>query len=62
MYPDASGKLVHSEEWLLKEQHKLTWEQLNWRARTIANKCGGDIDVFKQEYPSTARRGIYSKW
>lgn len=52
MYPDASGKLVHSEEWLLKEQYKLTWEQLNWRARTIANKCGGDIDVFKQEYPS----------
>ena len=53
MYPDASGKMVHTEEWLLKEQFNLTLEQLNWRKRTIANKCGGDIDMFHQEYPST---------
>lgn len=53
VYPDASGKMVHTEEWLLKEQFDLTWEQLNWRSKTIANKCGGDLEMFKQEYPST---------
>lgn len=53
MHPDASGKLVHTDEWLLKEQFDLTWEQLNWRRKTIANKCGGDLDMFHQEYPST---------
>lgn len=30
----------------------LTLEQLNWRRWTIANKCGRDISVFHQEYPS----------
>ena len=53
MHPDASGKLVHTDEWLLKEQFDLTWEQLNWRRKTIANKCGGDLDMFHQEYPAT---------
>lgn len=53
MHPDASGKLVHTDEWLLKEQFGLTWEQLNWRRKTIANKCGGDLDMFHQEYPAT---------
>lgn len=31
---------------------KLTDEQLNWRRFTIAHKCGGDINLFRQEYPS----------
>ena len=53
MYPDSSGKMVHSDEWLLKEQFDLTYEQLYWRQKTIANKCGGDVDMFKQEYPAT---------
>lgn len=53
MHPDASGKLVHTDEWLLREQFDLTWEQLNWRKKTIANKCGGDLDMFHQEYPAT---------
>lgn len=53
MYPDASGKLVHTDEWLLKEQFDLSWEQLYWRKKTIANKCGGDLDMFHQEYPAT---------
>jgi len=29
-------------------------EQLWWRRRTIADKCGGDVSTFKQEYPSNA--------
>ena len=53
MYPDASGKVVHTEEWLLKEQFNLTYQQLYWRKKTIANKCGGDLDMFHQEYPAT---------
>jgi len=28
-------------------------EQLAWRRWTIANVCAGDIDTFKQEYPTT---------
>jgi hypothetical protein len=52
-YKNASGNLVYTEEYLLKEQFKLTYEQLYWRKYTISNKCGGDVDIFKQEYPST---------
>jgi hypothetical protein len=28
-------------------------EQLAWRRSAIADKCGGDPDLFKQEYPAT---------
>lgn len=52
-YKSDSDNDVYTEEFLLKEQFNLTYEQLNWRKWTIANKCGGDLDVFKQEYPST---------
>ncbi len=27
-------------------------EQMQWRRRTIMDKCGGDVDKFRQEYPS----------
>jgi len=30
----------------------LTNEQLQWRRFTIAHKCGGDVNLFMQEYPS----------
>lgn len=53
MLPTADGKMVHTDEWYLKEQFNLTYEQLNWRKWCIANNCGGDLDMFKQEYPST---------
>lgn len=53
VHPDASGKPVHTEEWLLIQQFGVTYEQLNWRKKTIANKCGGDLDMFHQEYPAT---------
>lgn len=53
MVTDASGKKHHTDEYLLKEQFNLTYEQLNWRKKTIANKCGGDLDMFHQEYPAT---------
>lgn len=33
------------------ELYRLTPEQLNWRRWAIKNKCGGDLEKFKQEYP-----------
>ena len=33
-------------------KYDLTYEQLNWRRWAIANKCGGDVEGFRQEYPS----------
>ena len=35
------------------KKYDLTYEQLNWRRHTIANKCQGDEELFMQEYPST---------
>lgn len=36
-----------------KERVPLTLEQLHWRRKTIANKLGGRVDRFKQEFPTT---------
>jgi hypothetical protein len=33
----------------------LTPEMLNWRRYTIDTECAGDVDKFRQEYPSDAR-------
>lgn len=32
--------------------------QLMWRRRTIKDECGGDVDLFMQEYPSTAQEAF----
>ncbi|PIR88364.1 MAG: hypothetical protein COU09_02730, partial [Candidatus Harrisonbacteria bacterium CG10_big_fil_rev_8_21_14_0_10_44_23] len=37
----------------IRKNFNLTLEQLNWRRWAIKNKCGGDTDKFKQEYPIT---------
>lgn len=47
------GFKLTAEEEELKERHNLTNEQLSWRRWCIKNNCGGDINLFKQEYPST---------
>lgn len=57
-YRNAAGINVRSEEYLLQKQFGLTLEQLNWRKYTIANKCGGSVDIFKQEYPSTPQEAF----
>jgi hypothetical protein len=46
-------KSIDEYEISLLKNYNLVPEQLNWRRYTIANKCGGDLDLFKQEYPST---------
>jgi hypothetical protein len=33
-------------------------DQLYWRRNCIANNCGGDVALFKQEYPSTAEEAF----
>jgi len=53
---EESQKLKNSvddiEEGLLKSG--ASWEHLNWRRRIgLPDKCGGDVDVFRQEYPDT---------
>ena len=58
MVPDSSGKMVHTEEWYLMHEYNLTLEQLYWRKKTIANKCGGDLEMFHQEYPATPQEAF----
>lgn len=41
------------EEEELRKAYNLSLEQLNWRRQTIANKCGHDPELFRQEYPSS---------
>lgn len=57
-YKNTSNVNVRTEEYLLQKQFKLDLEQLNWRKWTIANKCGGSVDIFKQEYPSTPQEAF----
>lgn len=42
-----------TEEKKIMAAHELTLEQMNWRRRTIIDKCGGDPKKFCQEYPLT---------
>jgi hypothetical protein len=49
---DKDDNIIHTEEWEMRQRYNLTYEQLNWRRYTIANKLGGDPEMFCQEYPS----------
>lgn len=61
---DASNPDAEEEPELIKvaknQGFELTAEQLNWRRYVIANKCGGDIRIFHQEYPSTPEEAFIS--
>lgn len=57
---DGNGNPLRTYEWELKEKFGLTWEQLNWRKYTMANKCQGDEILFMQEYPSTPEEAFIS--
>lgn len=52
-YFDKHGRLVLTEERELMNNFNLTYEQLNWRKNKIQNALNGDVEKFKQEYPST---------
>ena len=48
------------EEQELAETFDLDDEQLAWRRWCIQNNCGGDIDMFHQEYPSSPDEAFIS--
>lgn len=48
---DFSRSINETEKVLTK--YGATFEHLNWRRFAIEDKCGGDTELFKQEYPST---------
>ena len=50
----APGTEWTPEERELMERYGLTEGQLAWRRWCIANNCGGDADMFRQEYPANA--------
>jgi len=52
-------KLSKYEMWL-KEECGCNDDQLRWRRWAIINKCGGDVDKFKQEYPATDEEAFIS--
>ena len=49
---------LNDYEVTLMKNNNLTAEQMYWRKYTIANKCQGDIELFMQEYPSTAEEAF----
>lgn len=53
IHKDVDGNKTFTEEKLLMQEHGLTYEQLNWRKWAIRNKCQGDVELFRQEYPAT---------
>lgn len=46
------GFALTQEEEELKKLYNLTDRKLAWRRITISDKCGGDLNKFRQEYPS----------
>lgn len=54
------GFTLTQEETELQRRFDLSLEQLSWRRWCIKNNCGGDLDMFKQEYPSTPEEAFIS--
>uniref|UniRef100_A0A6M3J062 Putative terminase n=1 Tax=viral metagenome TaxID=1070528 RepID=A0A6M3J062_9ZZZZ len=50
---DTSVMKFEQDEIDMKREFGLNDEQLNWRRWAIVNKCGGDLNVFRTEYPAT---------
>lgn len=54
---DPTNPYAEEESDLVKH-FGLTLEQLNWRRYVIANKCGGDVRIFHQEYPASPEQAF----
>ncbi|KJR40729.1 bacteriophage terminase large subunit [Candidatus Magnetoovum chiemensis] len=52
--------LLTEDEALIKNLYGLRDSQILWRRWAIENRCGGSLDVFKQEYPSNAKEAFLS--
>ena len=57
---NADGIVLTEEEKELKALYDLDDEQIAWRRWKIANDCNGDIDLFKQEFPSCPEEAFIS--
>lgn len=55
-----SGFELTDEEKELKELYNLSNNQLEWRRWCIRNNCQGDVEQFKQEYPSNPQEAFIS--
>jgi hypothetical protein len=53
MHSDRFRASLDAEEYSLLTRFNLTLEQLNWRRWKIKDACGGSVQQFHQEYPST---------
>lgn len=49
---EDKGKFL-KEEIEIREKYKLSDGQINWRRWCIVNNCGGDINIFREQYPAT---------
>jgi len=57
--PEPGFRRTEEEE-KLAETFKLDDEQLSWRRWCIKNNCGGDVEIFHQEFPSTPDEAFLS--
>jgi hypothetical protein len=48
---DFKESLTRDEEDEMK-RFDVTWENMHWRRKTLRDKCNGDVNKFRQEYPS----------
>jgi len=55
-----TGFELTADERRLKALYGLTNEQLEWRRWCIANQCGGNEELFKQEYPACPEEAFIS--
>ena len=49
---NATGIILSDKEIELQKMYNLSIEQIAWRRWKIANDCGGDEQIFMQEFPS----------
>lgn len=57
---EYNGFELNEEEIELKELYNLDNEQLAWRRWCIQTNCRGDVNLFKQEYPSCPEEAFMS--
>lgn len=55
-----TGFELTEEEKELQKNYGVTLDQLEWRRWCIRNNCGGDIDLFHQEYPINPEEAFLS--
>jgi hypothetical protein len=58
--PDEKPLVYTAVEKRLVSLYHLTENQMRWRRKRIATKCGNDVNVFHQEYPSSWEEAFLS--